>query len=132
MPESDEGLCPTCKHPVYEEIKHDCAAWSRQPGAGGMSPRTGTILRLCAEVVRGAAGLDDDDAPVLPMGAEEARILALAARDEMDRLRAQVDGLVSLVLRMYSDADDWHGSAASSHVRSDISDAIERWTGKRP
>lgn len=50
--------------------------------------RSGYILRLCAEVVRAAAGLEDDEHPVLEVGAEVARMMAIRARGELDKMRA--------------------------------------------
>lgn len=49
-----------------------------------------TVLRLCAEVVRAAAGLDDNERPVMERSAEQCRVLAIRAKDENDALRARV------------------------------------------
>jgi len=40
MSESDGGFCPMCKHPTYDGIKHDCAAWSQRTSAN--EPYNGT------------------------------------------------------------------------------------------
>ena len=53
----------------------------------GETKAGGAILKLCAVVIRGAAGLDDAELPVLDLRAETARVLALEAVKELDELR---------------------------------------------
>ena len=67
MSESDAGVCPMCKHPVYDGIKHDCAAWSRRVNGGepyngtpfGWAFRTGSG---CWYWSMGTVGLEREDA----------------------------------------------------------------------
>jgi len=62
MPASDEGFCPRCKHPIYDGIKHDCAAWS-QPAMLDC-PECETPAIPASSVIGGRPAWTEDDAEV--------------------------------------------------------------------